>query len=791
MRILIDVQTLYTAEKNRGIGIYTYNWVRGLINQDSSHRYYLLRKKNDEWQFTFVSKFIDFDQRVQEDHTWETADIEDFIEQKNIDIIHFTSPLMFDIEVPNIKNQNVKVSYLVYDLIPIVMKEHYYNKWPQHIQNLYDSRCNIIKKADCILTISEASKNDLIRIYKIDSNKIHVVYASTNEYLYQEERSGKEQTLLKEELNLSSRFIFSLTGYDPRKNNKGLINAFSKLNKEFSDVILVISGIKQENEREELSLHAKEKGINPSQLLFLGFITDDCLVALYKECEMFVFPSVYEGFGLPVLEAMRCGTPVITTNSSSLTEVAEAAAIIVDVNEDEILAKAITSLLKDKQLSDVYKTKGIKQAEKFSWNKTTSASLLVIKNLIFGVSPEIQFNSNKPVLAYFSPLNPQSSGISDYSEELLVNLKDFFEIKIFVDNFSPDNPFIRSNFEVLEYKTNMELLERISTRVYHMGNNELHSWIYDAFIDYPGSVVLHDLNLYGFYMYTKYLRGDKHGFVNELTYSHGQQGNDAGMQLITQGSYPNDQEFPMFKKVVELSNQIIVHSKWVKEKIQIETNFTGEIINIPSGIIIEKEEYNKDDLKKRLNINPDKITIGVFGNVIPNKRVDVILRVISELVKTNTNIQLYIVGHCSDDVKAQLTKIMRQLNVNNFVKLIDSPDLELFKSYIKASDICINLRWPTFGETSATLVRSLGYGVPCIVSNVGSYKEYPDDCVWKVDVDEYEEELVLAYLLELTNNKLLLNSMSAISTCYAEKTLDFLAISNKYFNTLTSHLNEL
>ncbi|TVY09781.1 glycosyltransferase [Paenibacillus cremeus] len=782
MRILIDIQTLYSPEKNRGIGIYTYNWTKNFIKQDSSHRYYLMRKSNDNWEFAFVSNFIDIDYCIRNDQNWEIYQLEDFLQQKNIDIIHFTSPHMFDIDVPEITNNKVMKSYLVYDLIPIVMKEHYYNNWPQQIQQLYDLRCNLVKNADSILTISEASKKDLMKYYQINAERIHVIYASTNEDLYQPIHSGYERELINKEIGISSPFIYSLTGYDPRKNNKGLINSFSQVIKERPDLKLVISGIKQEAEKEELQTYAQNNGISKEQIEFLGFVSDDTLIALYKECEVFVFPSIYEGFGLPVLEAMRCGTPVITINSSSLPEVAGDAALLVESNDSEAMAEAILAFTNNKNLSDTYKTMGINQANKFSWNKTALDSLKVFEKLTNNFSEITE--SDKSELAFFSPLNPQPSGISDYSEELLTKLSAYYDIKIFVNDFIPENTYLLQNFEILEYKENRARLEKIKLRLYHMGNNELHSWIYNALVDYPGSVVLHDLNLYGFYMYTQYLRGNKNGFVNELRYSHGQRGQAAGEQLMQSSTYPNDQEFPMFKKVVELSNQVIVHSQWVKNKIDIEADFKGEIKVIPSGILIEDIITSKDDLKKSLGLNLDKIAIGIFGNVIPNKRIDVILRVVSQLVKTNINIEIYFVGHCSNDMKETINKTSKQLKINNFIKLVSSPDLDIFKKYIEASDICINLRWPTFGETSATLTRSLGFGVPCIVSNVGSYKEYPDDCVWKVDVDEYEEDLLLAYLLELINNKALRQEMGQKAQLYIKNNHDFEIVSNMIYEIL-------
>ncbi|WP_169083617.1 glycosyltransferase [Paenibacillus sp. PL91] len=784
MRILIDVQTLYTDERNRGIGVYTYNWLKTFVQHDDSKRYFLMRKKDNVWQFTFVSKQIQFDNRLDQDQFWEESDVEQFITDNRIDIVHFTSPLMFDIEVPIIKNNKVKKSFLIYDLIPIVMKEQYYDKWPKQLQKQYNDRLELVKSADLILTISNASKSDIESFMKIDPKKIEVVYASTDEALYTNTRSGNELRVLNEELGLTKPFIYSLTGYDPRKNNKGLIQAFSEVIKSNHLIKLIISGIKNEQEKEELYKFAIEHDVNRDRIMFLGFVSRECLLSLYKECNVFIFPSLYEGFGLPVLEAMRVGAPVISTNSSSIVEVAEEAAILVDPYDFIELAKSIEIMLNDEELSQRYSQLGIEQSQKFSWEEITKISLNKFETML-SISSSSSSNE-KPVLAFFSPLNPQASGISDYSEELLVSLKNHFEIIIYVNGIVPSNDFINTNFDVRDINLFDNGLDNIKFRLYHIGNNELHDWIYKTLKLYPGVVLLHDLNLYGLFMYTTYLRGLKKQFVNELNYNYGEKGLEAAKQLIDNGTYPDSQQFPLYNKVVDLSTNVIVHSDWIKKALSLNTNFIGQVEVIPQGCILEDEVaiMNKADVKAKLNINSSKFIIGVFGHVIPNKRVDTIIKSFARLLKTNPDSELYIVGHAEIEIKQELSKLSKQLKADKSIKFIESPDIDVFKEYIKSCDLCINLRWPTMGETSATLTRALGYGIPCIVSNVGSYTEYPDDIVWKVDVDNFEEDLLLAYLLELSNNVSLSYEMSQIAKKYMKDNHSFQNVAKRMYRTI-------
>lgn len=788
MRVLIDVQTLFTNEKKRGIGIYTYHWVENMLKQSTTDRFYLMRKVSDKWMFTFVSKYTEFNERLYEERYWMEENLNFFIEQKEIQIIHFTSPYMLDIEIPVIKNPTVKKSYLVYDLIPLVMDDEYYAKWPQNVQTLYNERSKRLKESDIILTISESSKKDIIDFLKIEPAKIKVIYASTNELLINPKPNIEQKKLLKEELKIDRPFIYSLTGNDPRKNNKGLISAFQKVAQVNKDLILVIGGIKHPQEQEELIKFAEKEGLQNDRLVILGYVSEETLVALYQECEIFVFPSLYEGFGLPVLEAMRCGAAVITSDCSSLPEIVGDSAIIINPLDEQALECEIKKLISDNNLRDELVNKGFKQAKKFNWEKVVIDSLSYYRELIYG---DLQKNNSisKPQLAYFSPLNPQSSGISDYSEELLFYLRDYFDITIFVKGYKPNNEFIINTFKVVDVDNHMDEMNYFEKRIYHIGNNELHGWIIDTLEKYPGFVVLHDLNLFGFYVYSTYLKGHKEKFIHELIYNNGEQAVSAIRGLVESQTIPESQQFPLSNRVVDLSNGVIVHSNWVKDSLLLNNNYQGPIEVIPLGTIFESSNVDSAALISRKNSwnNNNEFKIGVFGNVIPNKRIEVIIKTISRLLETNNEVHLFIIGHAEGNYKKELVNLIDSLKLKKKVTFIDSPDLEDFKRYIKESNLCINLRWPTMGETSATLVRALSYGVPCIVSNAGSYAEYPDDCVWKVDVDEYEEELLLAYLIELINNPTVRNEMSSNAKRFIKETNDFYITASSYKRFIDSY----
>ncbi|MEX3620172.1 glycosyltransferase [Paenibacillus glucanolyticus] len=733
-----------------------------------------MKRKEDKWYFTFINNNVDFNSRIYEERYWFHQDLEEFLQEKKINIIHFTSPFMFDIEIPEINNKTMKISYLVYDLIPMVMKEDYFAKWPSHIQAIYINRSQKIKEADLILTISESSKQDIIEYLGVDSKKIIVIYASTNEDLYHPKATFKQRDLLEKELKIEGPFIYSLTGFDPRKNNKGLIDAFAKISQKDNNIKLIIGGIKQSQEKSELLEYARKRSLDESNLIILGFVSEDVLVALYQECRLFVFPSLYEGFGLPVLEAMRSGAPVITSNCSSLPEIVGDTAELVDPRNEYELELAIKKLLSDETLRKKYISEGIVRSQKFSWRAVTEKSYKSFEDLSHINKPKLDPYS-KPKLAYFSPLNPQKSGISDYSEELLLKLREYYDIAIITKQFEPDNKFILDTFEIIDINKQEDVLEQFDNRLYHIGNNEYHEWIVDTLERYPGHIVLHDFNLFGYFIYTLYLKGRTKEFMYELVYNSGLEGEAASNSLMESNIIPEAQQFPLSNRIVDLSKGVIVHSNWVKNSILINNNYSGPVSVIPHG-------FTNDFLTEKNNAsrNKDEILIGVFGNVIPNKRVDIIIRVMEKLVETNPEVRLRVIGHAEEDYKKSLIGLVNNLKVDKHIDFIDSPSIDVFKTYIRESDLCINLRWPTMGETSGTLMRALGYGVPCIVSNVGSYAEYPDESVWKVDVDEYEEELLLSYLLELCNNPKIRHQMSQNARKYINEQCDFKITALKY-----------
>jgi glycosyltransferase involved in cell wall biosynthesis len=241
-----------------------------------------------------------------------------------------------------------------------------------------------VERADLILADSENTKDDLVELLGVPRSKVKVIYPGVDERF----RPIKDELALndvRERYELPSRFILSLGTLEPRKNLVRLIEAFSLLSLlspfpfPFSPLSLVIAGGKGWL-YEDIFRKVEELGLG-ERVVFTGFVSDADLPVIYNLAELFVFPSLYEGFGLPVLEAMACGTPVVTSNSSSLPEVVGEAGLMVDPMDVEGLAEAMWRALSDHPLRERMIRSGMRRARGFTWEKSAEELLSLYKEL--------------------------------------------------------------------------------------------------------------------------------------------------------------------------------------------------------------------------------------------------------------------------------------------------------------------------------------------------------------------------------------------------------------------------
>ncbi len=231
-----------------------------------------------------------------------------------------------------------------------------------------------IKQASKVITISQSSKNDIIKYYGVPGSKVEVVYPGIKEM------NKKTSEYVRLKYKIEGDYILFVGTLQPRKNVTKLIEAFSNISiSKYPNISLVIVGKKGWLYEDILSAPSKFKV--EDRVKFLDFVPDSDLPSLYKNAVCFVLPSLYEGFGLPVLEAMQHGCPVITSSVSSLPEAGGDAALYVDPENSMDIAEKIELVIKDKTLREKMIEKGYEQVKKFSWDKSAKKTLQVLEEV--------------------------------------------------------------------------------------------------------------------------------------------------------------------------------------------------------------------------------------------------------------------------------------------------------------------------------------------------------------------------------------------------------------------------
>ncbi len=336
-------------------------------------------------------------------------------------------------------------------------------------------------------------------------------------------------------------------------------------------------------------------------------------------------------------------------------------------------------------------------------------------------------------IAYFSPLNPIRSGISDYSKDLLPYLADLIDVDLFIDDFEPSNQALVERFNVYPIQEYPRRRWDYDMALYHMGNNLYHEAIYETAIRYPGVVALHDYALVGMISNMTWGRQNRGAFVREWGYMYGLAGIAKARQVLDgHDSVPADE--PLNRRLIDLSLGIIVHSDYVRHKV-LGIRPLAAVERIPMlWVSHQLTSMTHQAARRELGLDEGKLYIGSFGFVVPNKQVELLLDLLDDLLVQFPTVHLIFVGEPLAWYNP--VPLIEERGLTEQVTITGYLPFSAWCTFIKAVDLAVNLRYPTMGETSATVVRLMGGGVPTIVSDVGWYSEIPSDCAIKMKMDE-------------------------------------------------------
>jgi len=372
-------------------------------------------------------------------------------------------------------------------------------------------------------------------------------------------------------------------------------------------------------------------------------------------------------------------------------------------------------------------------------------------------------------IALFSPLPPMKSGISDYTEEMLPLLRKHFEIDLYVDpKFVPTSPSLRSEYGVFPFRPDSFSSSDYDAVVYHLGNYyPAHRFVYEGLQKNPGIVVLHDYVLQGFYARRAEVEKRFGEYRRLLETYYGEAGTEIADGVARRVQPPiweteEALDFPLNEEILELATGLIVHSDFVRERVQRKT--PKPVVRIPHhGHVLRA--LDREAERKGWGVGPDDILISSLGYVNRNRRYELVIAALGELA--DPRLRYFIAGEDRGKLLRDLIAGSKtRVSVQSFLPL------EKLESLIVASDICVNLRYPTMGESSGSLLRQMGYGRPTLITNCGAYAELPDWAAVKIEPDIDESASLKAYLAALIDDPDLRQSLGREASSYVRSECD-------------------
>lgn len=352
-KVAIDTSCLESAHLFRGVGVYTQKLIEALGK---------LKKKPLAIEPVDFKK-VGYQQLV-----------------KHYSLLHYSYFDPFFLSLPLRKKLATVVT--IHDLIPLVFPKHF----PKGIRGWlkYQWQKQALKDVKRIITVSQHSKKDIMRILKIPEEKIRVIYEAQGEQFRPLSQNDKLLGQIKNKCHLPERFVLYVGDLNWNKNIPGLIKAFQATNSEELKLVLVGKAFQDQNLKELKELKDLIKKLKlEDKVMMLGFIPVKDLVAIYNQAAAYCQPSFYEGFGFPVLESMACGCPVACSKRASLPEIAGQAAIFVNPKDPTDIAQGLKKVLDfSKEERQKIVEKGLAHARQFSWQKTARETLSVYREVL-------------------------------------------------------------------------------------------------------------------------------------------------------------------------------------------------------------------------------------------------------------------------------------------------------------------------------------------------------------------------------------------------------------------------
>ena len=612
------------------------------------------------------------------------------------------------------RGRRTRLVTTLYDLIPLIYPERYLVD--PTIRRAYRARLELVRHSDRILAISEATARDGVRLLGIPAHTFDVVGTGVSEaFVPPSSPSASLARAIAGVPALREGYVMYTGGIDFRKNIDGLIQAYASLPASLrSRHQLVIVCRVQPDERAHLDRQMAALGV-AGDVLLTGFVPDDLLLALYQSAHLFVFPSLYEGFGLPVVEALSCGVPAIVGANSSLIELVLEPRAHFDASSPVAIATAIEAVLTDPALRESLRRTAAETD--YRWSVVAERALTA-----FGEASSTLRVQCRPRIAFVTPMPPASSGVADYSRAVLDHLRESVDVDVFTEP-DADRPELAgvSWYRYRDFHTVEMLKGTHDARIFALGNSEYHVDALEILQARGGTVMAHDVRYTG-------LMG--------LTLQHRPEGVDQRtrqlLEALHAGRRPeahkdhssiSPQDYftvngLLCEPVVRPASAVLVHSDVAAMLAR---------ANLPADLRYKVRIVPFGHTQRAVDPETRRDTVASFGIVHWLKESVTVCRAFLELARRHPDTTFALVGHAVDrDTREELDKMIADAGLGDQVVLTGRVGADDYDAWLSRAQLAVQLRLHSNGETSAAVADCMGAGVPVITSNTGALASLAD-----------------------------------------------------------------
>jgi glycosyltransferase involved in cell wall biosynthesis len=637
----------------------------------------------------------------------------------------------------------------LYDLIPLLNPSRHlhdaaYRCW-------YYRRLGLLKRCGLLLAISESSRREAIDALQIPEDDVAVVFGAADPVFRPLQADADCWSRWQHDWRLRSGFVLYVGGYDAHKNVDTLIAAFAEIPANLlQQHQLVLAGRCDEVTATQLRMIARRHRLAADRLVFTGTLADDELARLYSCCALVVAPSLHEGLGLPLLEAMACGAAVIGSNASSLPEIIGRKDALFDPRSRSSIAAKLQAALADEDFLAGLRAHAGVQARRFTWPVSARKALAAIENHarrgLTGRRPQ----GARPRLFHVSPLPPVRSGIADYSARLLRDLATHYEIEVVIDQPELADPWVSANFPIRSLRWFTAHARPDDRILYHFGNSPYHAHMFGLLKQFPGVVVLHDSWLGAARNWMAHDGGAPVAFLPVLYESHGYA---ALLHDLRHQRASTLDAWPVNRDVIEAALGVIVHSHYAVR--QARLHFGAAAADKFTVVPFAKQRTHGDRrlARRLLGIGPEDFVVCSFGMLAPTKLNHRLLAawLQSSLAADNRCRLIFVGENHGGDYGQALASSIGAAEGGSRIRITGFVGADSYVDYLAAADVVVQLRTDSRGETSAAVFDALAHGLPLIVNAHGTATELPEAAVLRIP-DQFSDLELTAAMEALRND---------------------------------------